>query len=119
MKLSSYYFEKNDTPGIHSIIQKSIKNNFIFELAKLAESYPNCEIFSKIFLSTPIQEEGNECPACYRSEKKLFPYDCFLKNDTCKSHILCIDCYTKVNKCPICRVSRNKKNDIFCNTILE
>ena len=98
------------------IINYCVKENhdFIFELAK---RHPDCGIFSEICLSLPNEEEGNECPICYRSEKKIFPYDCFRENRKCKSHLCCIDCYVQIDKCHICRGSKNRENILFCNII--
>ena len=42
----------------------------------------------------------NECPVCF-TEKELIPFDCF-------GHFHCLDCDAKLDKCSICRISRNQ-----------
>jgi hypothetical protein len=44
-----------------------------------------------------------ECPICLE-EKELIPYDCF-------AHFFCVNCEKRINKCSLCRISRNQLLD--------
>ena len=100
------------------IIKYCIKeeHDFIFELARC---HPKNEIFSTICLLILNEEEDNVCSICLEpdTEKNLFPYDCYVENNLCKSHVHCIDCYAKIDKCSLCQIPRNPQNAIFCNII--
>jgi hypothetical protein len=42
----------------------------------------------------------DECPICL-TEKDLIPFDCF-------GHFYCLECDKRINKCSLCRISRNR-----------
>jgi hypothetical protein len=45
-----------------------------------------------------MEEQKNECCICLESENvNLVMIQCHL------SHVVCVNCYNKISKCPICR----------------
>ena len=95
---------------IKSLLKKNVDSNLLLEHSErlgLKNDYLKLKIQSeKSILKNKMKyAELGECPVCFE-QKDLIPFDCF-------AHKHCIECDKKIDKCSLCRITKNQLINIY------
>ena len=98
------YFTKFNIEDSSHKLQKyndkiNMRKQYITNKKKIKKECDTCYEEKKIHEFNCL-EHNKECGICYE-EKELYIFDCM-------EHYTCLDCYSKVSKCPFCSIEKHQ-----------